>query len=129
MTNAFDIFYRTLIEKLELKISRGQNRKHLMQVPANARPEQFKRGYVAKSKTSATVVNVAKKATSGIWKLTKHQVIDVAQKYQFIIPNELKPIKHLGSTGIIMLRKPPGHYFLIKKSRPASIKKRKPTTF
>lgn len=118
MTSEFDKFCQNLTEKLELKIARGQNRKHMMQVPISARPKKFKKGYDPKSKTSDTVVNVAKKATTGLWKLTKHQVIDISQKYGFKVPSENEPIKQLGSTGITLLRKGPGHYLLAKRPKP-----------
>lgn len=117
MTKEFDKVCQLLTEKLELKISRSQNRKHMMQIPASARVKIFKKNYKPKSKTSRTIVDVAKKATGGVWKLTRHQVIDIAHKYGFKIPDESMPHKNLGSTGIMMFRKGPGKYFLIKKPR------------
>jgi len=118
MTEKFNTLYNELIEeRLELKIARGQARKHMMQVPAVARPKSFKKNYTLKSKGTQAIVGVAKKSMSGIWRLTKHQVIDIAQKYKFHIPTEIARSKHLGSTGIIMLRQGPGKYFLIKKRK------------
>ncbi len=113
----FDTLYNVLLERLELKIARGQKRKHMMQVPAVARPKTFKKNYTPKSKGSNTTVNVAKKAQAGVWKLTKHQVVDIAQKYKFNVPTEQRKSKHLGSTGIIMYRQGPGKYFLIKRRK------------
>lgn len=115
MTKEFDI----LCEKLELKIARGFNRKHLMQVPAVARPKTFLKNYRPKTKTSDTAVKVAKKSLGGVWKLSKHQVIDISQKYGFKIPTEDHPTKKLGSTGITMYRKGTGKYFLLKRPKHA----------
>lgn len=111
MTRQFDSF----IEKLELKIARGLNRKTLTQIPAIARTKVFKKNYSPKSKASHGILQVAKKSTGGTWKLTKQQVVDISQKYHFFIPTEDRPTRKLGTTGITLYRKGPGHYFLIKR--------------
>ena len=49
-----------------------------------------------------------------MWKLSRKEIADIARKYKFIIPNENKPMKHLGSTGIQMIRYKPGMYYLYK---------------
>lgn len=113
MTKQFDL----LVEKLELKMVRGNNRKSLRQIPDVARTKEFLKNYRPKTKTSHTIVQVAKKAMSGVWKISKHQVVDIAQKYHFGIPTEERPTRKLGSTGITLYRKGPGKYFLIKRAR------------
>ena len=43
--------------------------------------------------------------------------VDIAKKYKFNVPNKDKPMKHLGSTGIQMIRYKPGVYYLYKPRR------------
>ena len=111
---------------------RGGNRKTLRQVPKmyqNTKTDMVSNGLAAMVKgldTSSRTVDVAKKAPSGVWRLSKKEVLDIAKKYKFIIPSENKPMKHLGSTGIQMIRYKPGMYYLFKPHRhgPRKYKKR-----
>ena len=66
---------------------------------------------------SQKLVNIAKKAPSGIWRLTPMQVKELAIKYHHISPNEKNPVKHLGNTGIVVWRKERNKYFLVKHRR------------
>ncbi|MEO5581484.1 MAG: hypothetical protein ABIR66_02235 [Saprospiraceae bacterium] len=104
-------------EVLELKIARGIDRKSLTQIPAVARTKAFQKNYQVKSKGSLALLQVAKKSLGGTWKASKQQVADIAHKYHFNVPTEDKPTKKLGTTGITLYRKGPGHYFLIKRQR------------
>ena len=106
---------------------RGQNRKTLEQVPDSHRAKKtpyISQGLAAMIKgldVSTKSVDIAKKAPSGVWRISKKEVLDIAKKYKFHIPNDDKPMKHLGSTGIQMIRYKPGMYYLYKPHR----KKRK----
>jgi hypothetical protein len=114
---------------------RGGNRKTLSQVPDKhkAKPKDYHvpTGLAQMIKgldVSQRAVDVAKKAPSGVWKISKKEVLDIAKKYKFIVPNEDKPMKHLGSTGIQMIRYKPGMFYLYKphKKRKQTRKKRSP---
>jgi len=93
--------------------NRGLNRKTMRQVPKS----QTALGRHASWRnlgTSKKVVDIAKKASSGIWRLTGLQVKEISQKYHFYPPNERHHLKHLGNTGIMIWRKKKGLFFLIK---------------
>lgn len=112
---------------------RGQNRKTLEQVPDSHRakkPPYIPSGLAAMIKgldVSTKAVDIAKKAPSGVWRISKREVLDIAKKYKFHIPNETKPMKHLGSTGIQMIRYRPGMFYLYKPYRKKhKYKKRSP---
>lgn len=102
---------------------RGGNRKRMTQVPDKYKPKKtvmVPAGVGAMVKgldTTSRTIDIAKQAPSGVWKLSKKEVMDIAKKYQFIVPNERKPMKHLGSTGIQMVRYKPGIYYLFKPHR------------
>jgi hypothetical protein len=66
---------------------------------------------------SKKILNIAKKASSGIWKLSKRQVLEIAGKYHFNVPGPTRKTRHLGSTGIIMWRKSPNDYYLVKLNK------------
>lgn len=106
---------------------RGLNRANLHQVPDVHRVKKTNipvGGIGAAIKgldTTNRLIDVAKKAPSGIWKISKREVLDIARKYQFNVPNDNRPMKHLGSTGIQMIRYRPGMFYLYKPHR----KKRK----
>lgn len=99
---------------------RGMNRKSLIQVPDSHAVNKTSMapmglaGVVKGLDTSSRTVDVAKNAPSGVWKLSKKEILDIARKYKFIIPNKHKPMKHLGSTGIQLIRYKPGMYYLYK---------------
>jgi len=113
---------------------RGGNRKNLRQVPDSHRVDKTSTvpanlaAMIKGLDTSSRTVDIAKKAPSGVWRLSKKEVLDIARKYKFIIPNDNKPMKHLGSTGIQMIRYKPGMFYLYKPHRygPHKYKKRSP---
>lgn len=116
---------------------RGNNRKTLRQVPqihstqkTNLSTFDSVGAMVKGLNISGRIVDVAKNAPSGVWKLSKKEVIDIAKKYKFIVPDANKPMKHLGSTGIQLVRYKPGVYYLYKprRSGPRKYKKRSPFT-
>lgn len=106
---------------------RGGSRKNLRQVPDKYKAQKTSmapQGVGAMIKgldTSGRQVDIAKKAPSGVWRISKKEVLDIARKYKFIVPNDDKPMKHLGSTGIQLIRYRPGMFYLYKPHR----KKRK----
>lgn len=106
---------------------RGMNRKNLRQVP-DIHSHQKKLTDLSKFirglDVSNKVVDIAKKAPSGLWRISKGQIMDIARKYKFNVPNTDKPMKHLGSTGIQMIRYKPGVFYLYKPRR----RKRKRST-
>jgi activator of HSP90 ATPase len=100
--------------KNKMQMVRGMNRKSLRQVPLS---QQTNSPWGTSGGSAETMVDVAKATTRGLWKLTKREVIDVATKYKFNVPNAEEKTKHLGSTGIIMWRRKPGMYYLVKRPR------------
>lgn len=95
------------------KLLKGLNRKKLTQIPDIRKIGGDDIVY----NSIEDVIDRAKKANRGIWRVSKRQVIDIAKKYQFAIPNENFPSKHLGSTGIILWRKGYNKYFLVKHKK------------
>lgn len=93
----------------DMKLSRGGQRKRQNFVPLYRQLAGKHDLMLAKNKLAA-----AKKADSGIWKLSKPQVIELATKYEFNIPSATKRTKHLGSTGIVMWRRDKDSYYLVK---------------
>jgi len=98
--------------KNKMKMVRGANRKHLRVVPLS---QQTQSPWGSSGGSAEKMVDVAKKTTRGLWKLSKRQVVDIATKYKFNIPNAETKTKHLGSTGIIMWRRKKGSYYLVKR--------------
>lgn len=114
--------------------TRGITRKSLEQVPKIHRTTTSRvdtsgsndfTNFIRGLEVSNKVVDVAKKASSGVWKLTKPEVLEIAKKYKFNVPNREKPMKHLGSTGIQIVRYKPGMYYLYKPHRKTKKKKLK----
>lgn len=89
------------------ELNKGMSGKTFQQVP------DIHRSYSSLG-VSKKVVDTAKKAPSGIWRLTPLQVKEIAMKYHHISPNKRNPIKHLGNTGIVVWRKAPNLYYLVK---------------
>jgi len=95
-----------------LKPARGANRKNQNYIPLYRQ--------IAHKDTLPTAQRIltnAKKASSGVWKISKRQVLELAGKYKFNIPTASQKTKHLGSTGILMWRKNRKDYFLVKFSK------------
>ena len=108
------------LKSFRFKMSRGMNRKNLNQVPdihSHTRPSSDISQSIRSLGISNKVIGVAKTAFSGVWRISKPQVIDIARKYKFHVPNKTKPMKHLGSTGIQMIRLKPGVFYLYKPRR------------
>ena len=99
-----------------MKLYRGTNRKSLKQIPTSqnaiTRFSSWRNLGTAKK-----IVDVAKKASSGLWRLSTQQVKEIANKYHHFPPTQKHPIKHLGNTGIMVWRKGLNNYFLIKPSK------------
>jgi predicted nucleotidyltransferase len=96
--------------------NRGMDRQNLRQVPQSQRVD--KRMVSTSNIGSAKkIIEVAKKAPSGIWRITPTQVQWLAAKYHHIPPNASKNIKHLGNTGIMVWRKDKNVFYLVKPSR------------
>ena len=98
--------------KHHLKTARGINRKRQSYVPIYRQMDH--RNTLP---TADNVLKTAKSASSGAWKLSRQQVVELAGKYKFNIPTAKKHSKHLGSTGILMWRKSPKEYYLVKFSK------------
>jgi hypothetical protein len=127
----------------KFKMARGTNRKKQTQVPdshsiskakINQELKRLKRkkskfqdfhSFISGLETSNKTVDVAKKSTGGIWKISKQDVIEIAKKYKFNIPDEDKPMKHLGSTGIQMIRFPTKKGILYYLYKPRKLRKRR----
>ena len=97
------------------KMFRGTGRKHLGQVPVSQQIRSQQSPTPAAG-SAQKIMTVAKKAPSGIWKITPSQVQWLAAKFHHIPPNAKKNMKHLGNTGIIVWRKSKGTYYLVKQS-------------
>ena len=112
-------------------MARGINRKNLRQVPVSQQtttsaPDIGGGGvsdFIRHMNISHKVIDMAKKSPSGVWRISKPQVLDIARKYKFNVPGEEKPLKHLGSTGILMVRYRPGIFYLYKPRRPSRKKR------
>jgi len=111
---------------------RGQNRKSMRQLPDKYSAK--KKDYHALNSVTDMVksmdmshhsVDVAKEAPSGVWRVSKKEVLDIARKYKFIVPNDDKPMKHLGSTGIQLIRYKPGMFYLYKPHRKRAQKRKR----
>lgn len=98
--------------KHHMKSSRGINRKNPNYIPIYRQLE-----HQTSLPTAENVLSNAKRASSGAWRLSKRQVAEIAAKYKFNVPTGKKKSKHLGSTGIIMWRKSPKEYYLVKFSK------------
>ena len=95
-----------------MKAARGTERKRQSYVPLYRQV-----AHLEALPTAENVLKNAKKASSGAWKLSKRQVMEIASKYKFNVPTERKKTKHLGSTGILMWRKASNNYYLVKFSK------------
>lgn len=98
-------------KRTDMKLSRGEQRKRQNFIP------KYRMNSDDQLRSAKKIVDIAKNATSGIWRLTDRQVLEIATKYRFNIPTPTKKTKHLGSTGIILWRKSPKKYYLVKFGR------------
>ena len=95
------------------------NRQDLSQIPTSELhdPDNVT-GYLSSIGSAKKLVDIAKKTSSGIWRLTPSQVKWLAAKYHHRAPDANKNMKHLGNTGIIVWRKRKGEFFLVKLAGP-----------
>lgn len=98
--------------KHHLKSSRGLDRKK-----SNYIPLYRQIAHNGELPTAQNVLKNAKESSSGVWKLSPKQVVELAGKYKFNPPDEKKSSKHLGSTGILMWRKNEKEFYLVKFSK------------
>lgn len=120
-------------KSFRFNMSRGMDRKNLRQVPDKYSATRNRKydtlmGYIRGLNTANKAVDIAKKAPSGVWRISTKQVTDISNKYKFNTPDENKPMKHLGSTGIQLVRYKPGVFYLYKPRKPASRRRRKMRT-
>ena len=106
---------------------RGLNRKNLRQVPISHTVHPLNTTgftqFVQGMDVTNNIINTAKVATSGIWKVSAVQAAQIAEKYGFKVPNNRKPHKHLGSMSI-QLVKFGRSFFLYKPHKPKKPRKR-----
>ena len=99
------------LKKHSMKSDRPMNRKHLGWVPRTHQRELA-------IPMAQRVLDIAKDADEGIWKISKPQAVSLATKYRMHLPNDKTPAKRLGSTGIVMWRKtkdvPEPEMYLVK---------------
>jgi len=101
---------------------RPGNRKNPNMVPdSHSDAKKTFTSFISRLNATDTKVDMAKKAKSGVWRINKKQVLDIATKYNFNIPDDNKPSKHLGSTGIQMVKYKPGVYYLYKPRKTRKI--------
>lgn len=139
--------YKNPLKSHKYKMARGLNRKNLRQVPVSHSPGLKKIAAVIKAfkrkrknlslmrgikglDLGNEIVDKAKKAEGGVWRISNAQVYQIAQKYKFHIPDIEKPTKHLGSTSIQMVRYPNNttkeiEYYLYKPYKMYHTKKHK----
>lgn len=98
------------------KMNRGMDRKHLNQV-SYSQDAMYSSMGSSNMGSAKRVVDIAKNSPSGIWRITPSQVKWLAIKYHHIPPDQMKPIKHLGNTGIVVWRKGENNYFLVKHGK------------
>ena len=94
-----------------MKSARGINRKNPSYIP-----DYKKKQYGDNLKLAKRVLSTAKGASSGTWKITNKQAAELGAKYNFNLPDSKKRVKHLGSTGIMMIYKK-GRYYLHKSNK------------
>ena len=103
--------FKDLSKDPRLKTTRGIGRKHMNLIP------DIRKNTGTVFSSIDDIIQRAKKSNRGIWQVSKRQVVDIAKKYKFLIPNDAFPTKHLGSTGILLWRKEPSKYYLVKKRK------------
>ena len=102
------------LKKHSMKSDRPMDRKHPGWVPRTHQRE-------LSIPMAQRVLDIAKDADEGIWKISKTQSVALATKYRMHLPNDKTPAKRLGSTGIVMWRKtrgvPEPEIFLVKHEK------------
>jgi hypothetical protein len=111
----FDSLVYELLEKHELVMARGINRKHLNQIPDSALVKPFKKNYMPRSKTTLATVKNAKENDKVLRRVTPAEAQDMSAKYGFQLPHQGNSVKHLGSTGIKLTYQGPNKYIIAKR--------------
>ena len=101
MTSSNPNLWKDPLNRHSMKGSRPSNRKDPGFVP---RTHQRELSVPLAQKS----LDIAKSADEGIWRISKLQALALGAKYRFHIPDDRSPIKHLGSTGIVLWRKTEG---------------------
>jgi len=102
------------LKRHSMQSTRGMDRKKLGWVPRTHQTD-------VSIPMAQRILDVAKDADEGIWKITKAQAVALSAKYRMHVPNDKTPAKRLGSTGIVMWRKTKGvpkpEMFLVKHEK------------
>lgn len=101
LTSSDPNIWKDPLKKHSMKGDRPMDRKHPSWVPRTHQKE-------LSLPMAQRVLDIAKSADEGIWKISKAQAVSLATKYRMHLPNDKTPAKRLGSTGIVMWRKTKG---------------------
>ena len=93
--------------------ARGGDRQTMSQIPKKYQLSKFQRTLPFAER----ILDIAKKADFGIWKLTERQLLEIVEKYGLRVPDENKPTRKLGVTGIILWRRGRGDFLLVKRGK------------
>lgn len=106
--------YKNPLNRHHMKGSRGITRKSQRWVPKTH--TKLRRGdYHSHDLGFARKpLDIAKAADSGIWRISKEEADELADFYQMHVPGPHKRAKQLGKTKIILWRKKPGEFYLVK---------------
>lgn len=103
----------------DMKASRGWARKTLAQTTLGKRSRGVYLPGLAHGLLPFTqsVLDNAKKSQGGLWRISYRQALELANKYHLKMPDDYDRSKKLGKTTILLWRKMPGVYFLVKNKR------------
>ena len=111
------------LNRHSMKTTRGVGRKNQRQMPKvhTTGPGGVSIG-VLKGKRNVMpltqkILDVAKEAQQGVWKISWHQALELSDKYHINMPTKLDRSKKLGRTTILLWRKAAGHYYLVKNRK------------
>lgn len=111
------------LNRHSMKISRGSQRLKQRQIPKVHQhgPGGVSLGFLQGRRDilpmTQKLLDVAKSAQEGIWRVSWVQALELADKYHINMPNKYDRSKKLGKTTILLWRKAPGVYFLVKNKR------------
>jgi len=97
-------------------MARGAGRKFIHQIPQYDTLDRFDKAYPY----AEDILKKVKKSQTGIWRITKRTLAEIAEKYGLKIPSAKDPFKKLGRANIILWYKQPKFkndsfgYYLIK---------------
>lgn len=111
------------LNRHSMKTTRGANRPRQTMIPKvhQSGPGGVEIG-VLKGKRAILpmtqkVLDIAKTSQQGIWKVSWHQALELADKYHINIPNRYDRSKKLGKTTILLWRRAPGMFYLVKNRK------------